>query len=114
MSLERGRYYALLGALMLRERRKRALTQTQIGKLVGISQPTVARIEAGKLPVSVLQFQKIASELFGVSHATLERRVQATNEVYQKAERAVRPEQRRIASRDAERKLIDYVVEVSA
>ena len=112
MSLERGRYYAILGALVLRERKRKKLTQAELGERLDIHQSTVARIEAGKLSVEVTLFKLIAQVLFERSHASLEGHIHWIYDRYKSAEEAVNPQ--RIASRDAERSLIDYVVEVAA
>ena len=112
MSLERGRYYAILGALVARERKRKKLTQTDLGERLGIHQSTVARIEAGKLSVEVTLFKLIAQVLFERSNSSLDGRVNWIADLYRSAEEAVNPQ--RIASRDAERALIDYVVEVAA
>jgi transcriptional regulator with XRE-family HTH domain len=112
VSLERGRYYAILGALVTRERKRKKLTQADLAKRLDTSQSTVARIESGKLSVEVTLFQSIAQVLFGRSHATLEGRIRQIADHYQRAQDAVDPQ--RIASRDGERSLIDYVVEVAA
>ena len=112
MGLERGRYYAILGALVVRERKRRKLTQTALGKLVGASQSSVARLEAAKFSVPVTFFARLADALFGVTHATLDRRIGVFAEVIARAERAIMPV--KMQTRDADRKLIDYVVAVSA
>ena len=112
VSLERGRYYAILGALVTRERKRKKLTQAELGERLGIHQSTVARIEAGKLSVEVTLFRRIAEALFNRSHASLDGRIHWIADCYKRAEEAVNAQ--RIASRDAERALVDYVVEVAA
>ncbi|HEV3059653.1 MAG TPA: helix-turn-helix transcriptional regulator [Vicinamibacterales bacterium] len=112
MSLERGRYYAILGALVTRERKRKKLTQVELGKRLDIHQSTVARIEAGKLKVEVTLFRLIAQVLFDRSTLSLDGRIHYFADLYRLAEEAVNPQ--RIASRDGERSLIDYVVEVAA
>lgn len=111
MSLERGRYYAILGALVVRERKRKKLTQTALGKLVGASQSSVARLEAAKFSVPVTFFARLADALFGVTHATLDKRISNFSETVARVERSVVPA--RIPSRDTDRKLIDYIVAVS-
>ncbi len=112
MSLERGRYYAILGALITRERKRRKWTQTALAKRVDVSQPFLSRIELGKLSVDTYLMGQIADKLFGVTHGALEDRIHRIAGRYQAADKAVSPT--RIASRDAERSLIDYIVETSA
>lgn len=111
MSLERGRYFAILGALILRERKKRQWAQADLASRLDISQSTVARIEKGSLSVDTYLFGQIAEHLFERSRATLDGRIHKMHELYQRAQDAVGPS--RIPSRDAERKLIDYVVETN-
>jgi len=112
MSLERGRYYAILGALVVRARRHKKLTQEKLAKRLDISQSTVARIEAGKLSVDVTLFKLIARVLFDRTTPTLDGHIHYVADLYRNAQEAVHP--KRIPSRDAERSLIDYVVEVAA
>jgi transcriptional regulator with XRE-family HTH domain len=113
VSLERGRYYAILGALVTRERKRKKLTQADLAKRLDVSQPAVARIEAGKLSVEVTLFRLIARVLFDVTHATLDARINDCHTLVARAMGAV-GRNTRIASRDGERSLIDYVVEVAA
>jgi transcriptional regulator with XRE-family HTH domain len=110
MSLERGRYYAILGALVVRERKRKKLTQAALAEKIDVSQSFVARIEAGKLSVDTYLFGQTAKNLFECNHAELDRRIHEINGQYFAAEAAVSP--KRIPSRDAERALIDYVVAV--
>lgn len=112
MSLERGRYYAILGALVVHERKRQKLTQFKLAERLDISQPFLSRIEDGKSNVNTYLFGQIAKKLFERSHATLERRVHEIAGCYLAAECAVNP--KLIPSRDAERSLIDYVVAVAA
>ena len=117
MSLESGRYYAILGALVTRERKRKKLTQTELGKRLGIHQSTVARIEAGKLSVEVTLARLLARTLFNVSFPALDALINACHVIVNRAEHAIRDSgsgEQRIASRDAERALVDYIVGTAA
>lgn len=103
-----------MGALVQRERKRRRLTQTELGELVDVSQSTVWRIEAGTSCSDTFLVQQLARKLFDVTFLTLNNRIERIAELYRRAEEALAPPPTRIASRDAERSLIDYVVEVAA
>ena len=110
MSLERGRYYAILGSLVVRERKRKRLAQTALAKSVGISQSTLSRIEAGKHNVEVTLFTLLTKTLFRSRSSDITILINHLATKMSAAERVIRPV--RIASRDAERALIDYIVEV--
>jgi transcriptional regulator with XRE-family HTH domain len=62
---ERVLYYAALGAIVARERRRKKLTQDGLAKQLGISQATVARLEAGAwaVPAALLSLLTRALDL---------------------------------------------------
>lgn len=59
----RGLYYAALGAIVLRARKRKKLTQAALAKQLGVSQPTVARLEAWELARALVRDDGIGTML---------------------------------------------------
>jgi transcriptional regulator with XRE-family HTH domain len=56
-------FAAVLGATIENLRRQRKWTQPQLAERVGLSQPTLSRIEAGKSQPNAQQFERMAKVL---------------------------------------------------
>jgi transcriptional regulator with XRE-family HTH domain len=101
VSLEIVRYQTVLGALIVRLRTERGVTQDVLAKCMGVSQSMVSRLEDGKQPLDKTLLDKICVEL-GVTLGTLDERVHALSDLTRTAENAIGGKW--IASREAVRK----------
>jgi UDP-N-acetylglucosamine 1-carboxyvinyltransferase len=53
-----------VGTIVRSARYQRGWTQQQLARMVGVSQPTISRVESGQVVISLLSFYRIA-EAFG-------------------------------------------------
>ena len=56
-------YTVLLGSLIARLRKQNSFDQIQFAELIGMSQPTLSKIENGQIVLSVVQLKIIAENL---------------------------------------------------
>jgi len=63
----------VLGSRIAKHRRLMGMTQAELGKIVGLHQPTICKIEQGRLLPSRQRIDQIC-EALGISRYDLERR----------------------------------------
>lgn len=83
-------FYVALGVLIAQRRRDRKLTQAALAELLGVTQPTIARIEAGR-PVAASMGEALAKILGLRDLAGLIRRVEYVVTLIQRAAEAIAP-----------------------
>ena len=76
----------VLGTVIAQLRQQRAWTQGQLAAAIGVSQPVISRIEAGRIQPDAFLYGKLA-ETLGMTVEALNRQV---NEAMAAAKRAVR------------------------
>lgn len=89
--LDKRLYYAALGAIVAHERKRKKLTQGDLAKHLGVSQPTVTRLEAGRWPVPIALMALLARTLDLGAVGRLYACVDTAVEFIQRAADVIRP-----------------------
>jgi len=89
--MTRSLYYAALGAIVARERRRKKLTQEALAKQLGVTQPTVARLEDGKWSVPAERLTQLAQALDIKTAGQFCARVDAVVALIQRVADVIRP-----------------------
>jgi len=72
---EESAYYKRFGRILRAARRKRDVTQKQLGEKLHLTQPIIARCESGERPVDIVEFV-LAARALGLAPAKLVRRLE--------------------------------------
>lgn len=99
-----------LGTLVAKLREKHEMNQADLAEKLGVSQPTVAKIERGSNGVPAEKYNRLA-QILGLTLDKLHTRVQAVVRATHKAAEAIRPGALAHAGIDP-RGLVRFVVEM--